>query len=167
MAYEESPFKTVYQNNIYQIRYYVDRLVVQSDYSSQNRSFRMLFNYISGENKNSEKVAMTIPVTVSKKNSKKVMQFYLPSKFTINTAPIPINPNVDLVNIEEGYYAVIKFSGRVKDKNFDEHAEILKKKLLKDEIEILSTSIDAIYNGPFTLPIFRRNEVMFKVDWKN
>ena len=40
------------------------------------------------------------------------------------------------------------------------------KKLIEDKVEILGPSIKAIYNGPFTLPIMRRNEAMFKVEWK-
>ena len=38
--------------------------------------------------------------------------------------------------------------------------------LIEDKVEILGPSIKAIYNGPFTLPIMRRNEVMFKIEWK-
>ena len=166
MAYEEPFYNVVHQTDIYEVRYYNDRLAVQASYTNQNSSFRNLFNYISGANQNSKKIKMTTPVTQSEQNSVMVMQFYLPSKYNENTAPTPTDPRVELINIKEGYYAVIKYSGRVTDKNYNKHKKILKAILLKDNIKILGTAIKAIYNGPFTLPILRRNEAMFRVDWK-
>ena len=166
MAYEESPFNIVHQTDIYEIRHYVDRLAVQATYTNQNSSFRNLFNYISGANIDSEKIKMTTPVTQSAKSSEMVMQFYLPSKFTKKTAPVPTDPRVKLITIEEGHYAVIKYSGRLTDKNFNKHKKILKENLIEDKIEIIGPAIKATYNGPFTLPILRRNEAMFHVDWR-
>ena len=166
MAYEESPFNIVHQTDIYEIRHYVDRLAVQATYTNQNSSFRNLFNYISGANIDSEKIKMTTPVTQSEESSEMVMQFYLPSKFTKKTAPIPTDPRVKLITIEEGHYAVIKYSGRLTDKNFNKHKKILKENLIEDKIEIIGPAIKATYNGPFTLPMLRRNEAMFHVDWK-
>ena len=122
--------------------------------------------YISGENKNSEKIAMTIPVTQTKNNDQMFMQFYLPSKFNRETTPIPNNPELEITTIQEGYFAVIKFSGRSSDKNFDKHNKILKQKLLEDNISIKGFAIRATYNSPFTLPPLRRNESMFSIDWK-
>ena len=109
---------------------------------------------------------MTTPVTQSAKSSEMVMQFYLPSKFTKKTAPVPTDPRVKLITIEEGHYAVIKYSGRLTDKNFNKHKKILKENLIEDKIEIIGPAIKATYNGPFTLPILRRNEAMFHVDWR-
>jgi len=166
MAYEESPFNIVHQTDVYEIRHYVDRLAVQATYTNQNSSFRNLFNYISGANIDSEKIQMTTPVTQSAKSSEMVMQFYLPSKFTKKTAPVPTDPRVKLITIEEGHYAVIKYSGRLTDKNFNKHKKILKENLIEDKIEIIGPAIKATYNGPFTLPMLRRNEAMFHVDWR-
>ena len=166
MAYEESPFNIVHQTDVYEIRHYVDRLAVQATYTNQNSSFRNLFNYISGANIDSEKIKMTTPVTQSEKSSEMVMQFYLPSKFTKKTAPVPTDPRVELITIEEGHYAVIKYSGRLTDKNFNKHKKILKENLIEDKIEIIGPAIKATYNGPFTLPMLRRNEAMFHVDWR-
>ena len=165
MAYEEPPFNIVHQTDFYDIRHYADRLAVQVTYTNQDSSFRNLFNYISGANINTEKINMTTPVTQFEESSEMVMQFYLPTKFTKKTAPIPTDPRVTLISIEEGYYAVIKYSGRLSDKNFNKHKKILEENLIKDKIEIIGPPIKAIYNGPFTLPILRRNEVMFRVDW--
>ena len=54
MANEEAPYKVVHENDIYEVRHYSDRLVVQIINRGDN-SFRKLFKYISGQNKNSEK----------------------------------------------------------------------------------------------------------------
>ena len=110
---------------------------------------------------------MTVPVTQTIKDNETYMQFYLPSKFTKETIPTPSNPDIEITTIKEGYFAAIKYSGRSSDKNFIKYSKTLYQKLLEDKILIKGTAIKATYNGPFTLPPFRRNEAMFKVDWKN
>ena len=167
MANEEASYDVVHKTDIYEVRYYSDRLVAQVTNKGDNNSFRKLFNYISGENKNSEKIAMTIPVTQTKKEGELFMQFYLPSKFNKETTPIPTNPDLETTTIPEGYFAVIKFSGRSSDKNFEKHNKILKQKLLDDKIPINGFAVRATYNSPFTLPPLRRNEAMFSIDWKS
>jgi hypothetical protein len=94
-----------------------------------------------------------------------VMQFFLPSKFTLNTAPKPTNSRVSLVIVEGGIYTVIKYSGRVTNKNFQKHYEELKEYLVIDNINFIEPAIRATFNGPFTLPILRRNEVMMKINY--
>ena len=167
MANEEAQYDVVHKTDIYEIRNYSDRLVVQVVNKFDNNSFRKLFNYISGANNKSEKIAMTVPVTQTKKDNEYYMQFYLPSKFNKETTPMPTNPDLEIKTIAGGYYAVIKYSGRSSDKNFEKHSEILKGKLLEDNISIKGSAIKATYNSPFTLPFLRRNEAMFNVDWKN
>ena len=67
--------------------------------------------------------------------------------------------------MKEGYFAVIRYSGRSSDKNFTKYSKILREKLLEDKILINGFAIQATYNPPWTLPPFRRNEVMFNVKW--
>ena len=166
MANEEAKYDVVKSNEIYEIRKYSDRLAVQALNTNQNNSFRKLFNYISGDNETNEKIKMTIPVTQMEKKGNMTMQFYLPSKFNKDNIPNPSRSDVEIVNIEGGYYAVIRYSGRASDKNFIKHKEILENELKKDNISITSPAIKASYNSPFTLPMLRRNEAMFKVNWK-
>ena len=170
MANEEAPYKVVHATDIYEIRHYSDRFVVQASINvnkNDSSSFRKLFNYISGANSASQEIKMTVPVTQMKKNNEIFMQFYLPSKFNKETIPNPSNPDLEIAMIKEGYFAVIKFSGRSSDKNFEKHNKILKKKLIEDNISIKGSVIRATYNSPFTLPPLRRNESMFSIDWKN
>ena len=166
MANEEAKYDVVKSNEIYEIRKYSDRLAVQALNTNQNNSFRKLFNYISGDNETNEKIKMTIPVTQMEKKGNMTMQFYLPSKFNKDNIPNPSRSDVEIVNIEGGYYAVIRYSGRASNKNFIKHKEILENELKKDNISIVGPAIKATYNGPFTLPMLRRNEAMFEVNWK-
>ena len=163
MAYEEANYEVVKENKNYEIRKYSDRLVVETN-STQGNGFRKLFNYISGNNEQKEEIKMTVPVTQEIKNGNMTMQFYLPSKFNKDNTPKPSNSEIEILIIEGGYYAVIKYSGRSSDKNFSKNKEILEKELKKDNVTILSPPIRASYNSPFTLPILKRNEVMYRVD---
>ena len=178
MALEEPKYEIIKSNKDYEIRKYNNRLAIQTEYSYENSGFRYLFNYISGENNMSEKVSMTVPVTQSvkidmtspvtqfNKNGKMVMQFYLPSKFTLENAPKPTNSRVNLVTMEGGHFAVLKYSGSSSDKNYLKKLNKLKDSLIKDKIEMLDSGTKATFNGPFTLPILRRNEAMIEIKWK-
>ncbi len=163
MAYEEANYETISENKNYEIRKYFDRLVIETD-STGGNGFRKLFNYISGNNEEKKEIKMTVPVTQENKDGSMKMQFYLPSKFNKDNVPKPSNPEIKVLNIEGGYYAVIKYSGRSSDKNFIKNKNILEKELKKDDIIILSPPIRASYNSPFTLPMLKRNEVMFRID---
>ena len=164
MAYEEANYEVVTKNQVYEIRKNSDRLAVETMTSGIESNFRKLFNYISGRNDTQEKIKMTTPVTQVEKNGNMSMQFYLPSKFNSENVPNPSREDVKIVNIEGGYYAVLKYSGRASDGNFIKHKEMLEKELQKNNISIISPPIRATYDSPFTLPMNRRNEAMFKVE---
>ena len=166
MATEEINYKIISKNNIFEIRKYTDRLAVEAITTNQNNSFRKLFNYISGNNQSKQEIQMTTPVTRIEKDGSMTMQFYLPAKFDQNNAPNPLSSDVKLVNIEGGHYAVLIYSGRSSDDNFVKYKNILKEEIIKNNILIKSPAVRATYNSPFTLPAFRRNEVMFKVNYE-
>ena len=164
MAYEEAKYEVIEKNEIYEIRKYSDRLAVETSRAGIDSNFRKLFNYISGKNNVEEKIAMTTPVTQVEKNGNMTMQFYLPSKFNSDNVPSPSREDVRVVNIEGGYYAVVRYSGRASDRNFIKHKEILEEELNNNNVSIISPPIRATYDSPFTLPMNRRNEAMFKVE---
>ena len=162
MAYEEANYEVVKENKKYEIRKYSDRLVIETN-SIKGNGFRKLFDYISGNNEESKEIKMTTPVTQEFKNGNMTMQFYLPLKFNKDNAPKPSNSDIEILTIEGGYYAVIKYSGRSSDKNFLKNKDILEKQLIRDNIKIISPPIKASYNSPFTLPMLKRNEVMYRI----
>ena len=167
MANEEAKYDVVKSSDVYEIRKYSDRLAIQVKSTNGNNGFRKLFNFISGNNKKNQKIKMTVPVTVMEKSGNMTMQFYLPSEFNQNNTPDPTSSDVEIINVEGGYYAVIRYSGRASENNFIKHRDILESELYKDGIVIKGPPIKATYNSPFTLPLMRRNEAMFNVSYKN
>ena len=167
MAYEEPEYKLIKTTDVYEIREYEERLAVKTTQSkSQNGAFRRLFNYISGSNENSSKIAMTVPVIHSKDINGTSMIFFLPKNFTKQSAPLPDGDDVELITVKGGFYAVTKYSGRSTDRNYTKHSDRLFKALNKDRIVTIGDPMMATYNGPFTLPFMRRNEAMYRVNWK-
>jgi len=164
MANEEANYEIIDRNDIYEIRKYSNRLAVETMTSGIDSNFRKLFNYISGRNDTEEKIKMTTPVTQIEKNGNMSMQFYLPSKFNSENVPNPSREDVKIINIKGGYYAVLRYSGRASDGNYLKHKKILENELQKKKISIISPPIRATYDSPFTLPMNRRNEAMFKVE---
>ena len=175
MAYEEPRYAIVHKADGYELRKYGDRVAAQiRNAGSANRAFRALFAYISGANLTSAKISMTVPVTQSEKIAMTVpvtqgdagtMRFFLPASYSLDTAPKPTNPDVEIVAVKGGYYAVHIYSGRANDKNFAAARKALLGQLAADGIAATSGVIRATYNGPFTLPFTRRNEAMVRVNW--
>ena len=176
IAYEETSYRILAANQIYEIREYDDRLAVQTiQENGQNRAFRKLFKYISGSNISSTKIEMTIPVTQSIKidmttpvtqrfqDGKIIMRFFLPRKFQLETAPQPLSEDLSIVVVKGGKYAVMKYSGRSTIKNFEKHSKLLLEALSINKITTLGDPIKATFNGPLTPFFVRRNEVMVRI----
>jgi hypothetical protein len=162
MSFEEPEYKTGYESGSYSIRFYDERIVVQTTVGNGDSGFGKLFNYISGANKESVKIDMTTPVTQSQNGDEMVMQFYLPSKFDKSNVPVPTDDNVKISMIEAGYFAVSRYSS---DTNFYKHLDLLTSELEKDSVTIVGPPVKATYNSPFTPPQLRRNEAMYPILW--
>jgi hypothetical protein len=177
MSYEEPKYEIIKKTDIYEVRRYEQRTVAQAKYDKADSGFRILFDYISGENESATDVAMTIPVaqsteinmtapvTQTNTRGKMVMQFFLPKKYTKETAPRPKDGRIDIIDLPTTYYAVISYSGFASEKNFQTHHRKLKNALDQSRITVSGPPIRATYNSPFTLPLFRRNEAMYPLDW--
>ena len=177
MSYEEPEYSIVKKTDVYEVRQYKKRTVAEVTYGEEDSGFRVLFDYISGANKGSKEVEMTIPVTQSKEidmtvpvtqsttDGKMSMRFFLPMQYSKQNAPEPNDERVRIIDLPAEYFAVISYSGFASESNFEEHYTELKAALNKDGMVIKGPPIKATYNSPFTLPFLRRNEAMYPLEW--
>ena len=177
MSYEEPEYSIVKKTDVYEVRQYKKRTVAEVTYGEEDSGFRVLFDYISGANKGSKEVEMTIPVTQSKEidmtvpvtqsttDGKMSMRFFLPRHYSKQNAPEPNDERVRIIDLPAEYFAVISYSGFASESNFEEHYTELKAALNKDGMVIKGPPIKATYNSPFTLPFLRRNEAMYPLEW--
>ena len=177
MSYEEPEYSIVKKTDVYEVRQYKKRTVAEVTYGEEDSGFRVLFDYISGANRGSKEVEMTIPVTQSKEidmtvpvtqsttDGKMSMRFFLPMQYSKQNAPEPNDERVRIIDLPAEYFAVISYSGFASESNFEEHYTELKAALDKDGMVIKGPPIKATYNSPFTLPFLRRNEAMYPLEW--
>lgn len=125
--------------------------------------FRTVAAYIFGGNQDQLKIAMTRPVLQIGHAMKWQIAFIMPQKFTLSELPLPKNQMVKLSTLAAADYVVCRFSGRIRQKNLQDHAQQLNNFLQKKGCHTEGEPIFAFYNPPWTLPIFRRNEVWLKL----
>ena len=106
MSYEEPEYSIVKKTDVYEVRQYRKRTVAEVIFGEEDSGFRVLFAYISGANKGSKEVEMTIPVTQSKKidmtapvtqsasEGEMSMRFFLPKQYSKQNAPEPNDERV-------------------------------------------------------------------------
>lgn len=125
--------------------------------------FMNVFNYISGDNHTSEKISMTTPVVSYEEDDQLVTGFYVPSKYDKTNVPKPTSEHVFIQENEASIYAVIRFSGGWREKNFKVAEERLRDYLNQNHYEIMSNRIIFRYQPPFIPGFLRRNEIAFKI----
>jgi len=177
-SYAEPAYTVIEERDGYEIRSYAAHIVAEvttrgTYKSSSSAAFRLLAGYIFGGNvavggNKSERMNMTVPVTGTPQDdgeSEYVWTFYMEPSYTLDTLPKPDNPKVRLVQVEERVVAVKGYSGRNTQENFHATRSELGEALRSAGLEPVGVATAAVYNGPWTLPMFRRNEVLQEVTW--
>jgi hypothetical protein len=191
MAIEEPKYEVRTSQAPFELRHYAPTLIAQTIVegdmdAASNKGFRLIADFIFGNNlaagsEQAAKIAMTAPVTVEPQSSKIAMtapvtiepqsgsaqqwrvHFVMPSQYTLANIPKPKNSAVTLHELPSKYFVVHRYSGfnteaRVQEKT-DEALAWAKQQSLK----VVGTPQLSRYDPPWTLPMFRRNEIMVEV----
>lgn len=172
--------------------YVLAQVDVESDFDGALRNgFEILAHYIFGGNRKKESISMTAPVSEEKVSgseeipmmapvtSEKIsmtapvteeqagervhrISFAMPSRFTLETLPEPLDKRITFKVVESRRTAAIRFSGRVHEKLAAQKTEELRDWLARNGIVPKSNFIVALYNPPF-IPGFRRNEIIVDI----
>ena len=187
MATEEPDFKLISEEGEFQIREYDPKIIAQVEVEgnfdeASSKGFKLLADYIFGNNLldgESQKISMTTPVEVSpladnlsmtspimddQVNKTWSINFVMPQEYSLNNLPKPNNSQVSIIEVPAEKYVVIVFSGLVRESSYAEKAELLSNYLEENSFKQQGAIKIARYNPPWTLPFFRRNELMVKID---
>jgi hypothetical protein len=112
----------------------------------------------------SEKIAMTTPVTEEKAGEKVYrISFTMPANYTLETLPEPEDKRIKFKEVLNQKTAVLRFSGRVKEKLARAKIQELKNWLQKNDIKPKFGFIVAQYNNPAVPGFLRRNEIIVEI----
>ncbi len=179
----EPHFDVIQRIGDVEIRRYGERIaaeteVVGGDEQGRYEGFRRLAGYIFGANAKSASIEMTAPVQQTPERIAMTaavaqvaagagawrIQFFMPAQYRqISDLPAPKDPAVRLQVIPAMTYAVLRFSGsRDGDAMRAKQRELLAT-LAPSAWRSLGEPINWFYDPPWTLPMFRRNEVAVEV----
>lgn len=195
-----SPTYTVLERkDAYEIREYEPYITAQVEVTGTygetlNEGFRILADYIFGNNTKqtdismtapviesesvSEKIAMTAPVIVrenetlamtapvieSGDDQTRTISFVMPFEYTLETLPKPNNPKIKIILQEAQNVAVLRFSWYRGNERVQKKKQALLSLLVRDGITSKNSPAYAGYNAPFTAPWLNRHEVMVEIE---
>ena len=182
--YEEPNYEVTVQEDQFEVRQYSDVLVAQSTSpgtykESSGKNFDRLAGYIFGKNianekmemttpvlqeQQSEKMDMTVPVYQQQSDANWTMTFVLPAKYTIDTAPKPLDENVTVKVLPEVQVATLQFNGRMNEENIQKNTQMLEDWINQKGFNTVASPYSAAYDPPWTLPMLRRNEIQIPIE---
>lgn len=185
--YEEPAYAVLGDTDLYELRsyrsYLVAEVTVGGDFGDAgNTAFRILANYIFGDNSAAEsmqmtapvesrpaddgvEMAMTVPVISSTADTEGyVYGFVMERKYSLETLPRPNDERITIREVPARTMAVHRFSGFWSERNYRKHETLLLSALTTDNVRTRGAPMFARYNAPFTPWFLRRNEVMIEVE---
>jgi hypothetical protein len=146
--------------------------------AEQETAFMTLAAFIFGQNRRGPEAAMTAPVSVEQVTAPiamtapvamepgergRVMRFFMPVEYTLETLPRPGDNRVRIVTVTAQTLAVLRFSGEADDEEVATRKAELLTGLAGSNWEPVGEPGFFGYDPPMTPPELRRNEVFVEV----
>ena len=186
MAIEKPRYRVVKELQGIEVRDYAPYLVAETEVSGSreeagNAGFRRLAGYIFGKNRGEKKIAMTAPVAqqegariamtapVSQQAapdrgpSTWVIQFMIPSGYTRDTLPEPLDPAIRFREIPERRVAALRYSGSWSEERYFEKLAELRAAMEKEGLRAVGEPVWARYDPPFMPWFLRTNEILVEI----
>jgi len=160
-----------------ELRTYPDLMLVTTTMGTRlqgdDGSFGRLFQYITGDNEDKQKVAMTTPVFMEPQSVSEAseqsgetngqMGFVIPKDVAQTSIPIPASERVEVKERPGGTFAVIQFPGRINLETQYKQQAILETWIAKRGLKSSGQSEIAGYDPPWTPGALRRNEILIRI----
>ena len=185
-SWEQPTYTVLKKDGDFELREYDPYIIAEVEVKNKNNDdatsegFRILADYIFGNNttqteiamtspvrvEESEEIAMTSPVKVDRdmRNDIWRVSFVLPSKWTLATVPLPNNNRITLKEMPQENIIAVRFSWFMSEEKIEKYEIELTNWARRNRFEVITPVMTAIYDPPFwTLPFLRRNEVLLGV----
>lgn len=125
-----------------------------------------------------EKIGMTAPVTQTEmlaedlparsstaaaSPGKWTVQFVMPRRYTLETLPQPLSPDIRVRQVPPSKVAAFTYSGSWSESRYLEKLADFRKALVREKIQTVGEPQWARYDPPFMPRFLRRNEILFAV----
>lgn len=175
---EEPHYSLVFKDGVHEIRRYdpavMAKVTIHGDHAEAvEHAFLRLAAYIFGRNQGARQLAMTAPVFKQESDSPSrrpdfegdwVLSLALPKGLTLETAPRPLNGDVELVQVPMQTMACLRYSGSNDELRMEQKAlQLLEWLSGEPGYSQVAPVRWAQYDGPYTIPFLRRNEVQVQV----
>jgi len=184
VAIEEVPYTVIEQNGAFELRQYSPHIVAETTVEGAfdqvgSEGFRRLADYINGENRTKqsiamtapvsqeaqpEKIAMTAPVGQEKSGDRWRITFVMPSKYALDTLPEPVDSRIGIKQEPGRLVAAVRYSGTWSRKRYEENKARLLAWIEERGFKQTAEPVWARYNPPFMPWFLRRNEILIPVD---
>ncbi|ABV91835.1 SOUL heme-binding protein [Dinoroseobacter shibae DFL 12 = DSM 16493] len=167
-GYETPSYEVTVKKGDFERRSYAPQVVaevyVQGDREEAvSRGFRVLADYIFGGNVDEAKVAMTTPVSQQAADDDDaglwVVRFGMPRGYTLENLPKPQSAAIRLTETPAEDQLVVQFTGRWSEAQLTQKELELRAFAAAHGLDASGAPRFYFYDGPFTLPWTRRNEV--------
>ncbi len=166
--FESADYKVISNDGDFEVREYKPMLLVSTTMKGaelrENSAFQRLFGYISGANKDSQKISMTTPVFSSNDSEVYTMSFLVPKDVAEKGAPEPTDDNVKIEPMEGGRFAAYRYNGYSNPEKIEEAKQKLTDWMKKQELKSTGEMLTAGYDPPYTPGSLRRNEVLVRLE---
>ena len=183
MAIEEAPYKLITKDGPFELRQYQPTIVaatlVEGEFKEVgSEGFRRLADYINGNNRSKQSIAMTAPVGQESGSQKIAMTapvgqqassgqwritFVMPAAYSLESLPQPLDERVVLQQVPGRRMAAVRYSGTWSRSGYENNLERLLQWLKEQGLQPVGQPLWARYNPPFMPWFLRRNEVLIAV----
>ena len=168
---QKQVYSVLAAHNGFELRSYADCVLVQvvqrGDFmTAGNRGFSPLFGFISGNNANRQKIAMTAPVIQEKlSENEHVVSFVMPADFSAIDTPAPIGSSLKVTAVPAHLAAARSFRGSWNAERFEGEGQLLLAAVAKAGLVAKGNLYWSRFDPPFKPGFLRHNEVL--VDLEN
>jgi hypothetical protein len=184
MAIEKVKYRTLESDGSLELRSYEPSIVAETVVEGEfevvaNEGFRHLAAYIKGSNRRRQPISMTAPVTQDAGAEEIPMTapvsqdrvggswriaFLMPSKYTMETLPEPLDERTVLREVPGRLMAAVRYSGTWSRERYEEKRALLMDWVRERGWRSLGDPVWARYDPPFMPWFLRRNEVLIEVE---